>query len=170
MAEYLVQDTSLTSIADAIRDIDGSTDKVTPSGMVTALEGVNTEVVTQADLISQIATVLEGKSAGGASFETCSVDITVSAGTINDVTYTTIEADEVVAKREKVGAASKTITCICGSFVVVNFSEVFMTNDLSGATELRGSATNAYMGVNYVRPYLITANSGSTASIHIMMD
>lgn len=37
MAEYLIQDTTLTAIADAIREKTGSTGALTPSGMITEI-------------------------------------------------------------------------------------------------------------------------------------
>lgn len=42
MADYLVTDTELTSIADALRSVTGSSDSISfPSGMTTAIRGCN---------------------------------------------------------------------------------------------------------------------------------
>lgn len=40
MAKLFIEDTSLTAIGDAIRAKTGSTDKMSPAGMVTAIEGI----------------------------------------------------------------------------------------------------------------------------------
>lgn len=42
MAEYLIQDTSLTAIADAIREKTGSTDTIAVSDFPTAIAGIST--------------------------------------------------------------------------------------------------------------------------------
>lgn len=72
MAEYLVQDTSLTAVADAIRAKTGSADSLAfPSGMVEAISGftggedLDAELATQDELIDQIVSAIENKSAGG---------------------------------------------------------------------------------------------------------
>lgn len=40
MAKYVIEDTTLTSIADAIRTKTGTTDTYTPTDMATAIEGI----------------------------------------------------------------------------------------------------------------------------------
>ena len=72
MAEYLIQDTTLTDIADEIRVLSGSEETMTPAVMTSTLETHNTEMsvglATQDDLIAQITAALEAKviAAGGA--------------------------------------------------------------------------------------------------------
>lgn len=72
MAEYLVQDTSLTAVADAIRAKTGGTEPLMfPDGMTEAIAGItggedlDAELATQDELIEQIMTAIEGKVAGG---------------------------------------------------------------------------------------------------------
>lgn len=78
MAEYLIQEETLTNLGDKIRILSGTEDTMTPAEMNTNLTEANTEVSTQADLIAQIATTLEGKAggSGGASVGTCTLKIT----------------------------------------------------------------------------------------------
>ena len=51
MAQYLINDTTLTNIAGGIRSINDSTDNYTPSQMITELNNMKNEVENQTDLI-----------------------------------------------------------------------------------------------------------------------
>lgn len=62
MAKYVIEESSLTGIADEIRTMSGSTEKITPSEMVTNLQTLNAEIENQAELISQIQVALESKA------------------------------------------------------------------------------------------------------------
>ena len=71
MAEYLIQDSTLTGIADGVRTIIGVTKQelmLSPSTMQSNLEAFNTDMVEiaaeQDNLIAQIITALEGKIGG----------------------------------------------------------------------------------------------------------
>lgn len=77
MAEYLIQGETLTAIADEVRTLSGTSNTISPSTMASNLGDANAEVDSQANLISQIATALEGKTAG-------SVNITLNNLTVTD--------------------------------------------------------------------------------------
>jgi hypothetical protein len=69
MAEYKLVNTEklesdLTNIADKIRILNGTTDKMSIDEMATNVGVANDEVITQTDLIEQIASVLDGKAGG----------------------------------------------------------------------------------------------------------
>ena len=55
----------MTAIADQIRTLNGGTEKLGLDAMATQVGAANSTVTAQASLISQIASALEGKAAGG---------------------------------------------------------------------------------------------------------
>lgn len=61
MAEYLIQDTTLENIADEIRTLSGIEETITPSKMKEKLNGANSAIQTEADLIAQILAALNSK-------------------------------------------------------------------------------------------------------------
>lgn len=64
MAEYLIQGETLTNIGDQIRVLSGTEEAMTPAEMVGDLTDANSEVTSQADLIIQIQSALQGKAGG----------------------------------------------------------------------------------------------------------
>ena len=92
MAEYLIQGESLTAIADEVRTLSGISDSLTPDAMATNLSDANAEVSSQADLIAQIVTALQGKAAGGSSGSSLeTVSVTVNANFGSTLTYVGID-------------------------------------------------------------------------------
>lgn len=176
MAEQvLVTDTYLTGIADAIRDTTGDTATMKPSAMVTAAEGIATEVSTQttqiasnADLIAQIKTALEGKAGGSgsdASVETCTVVIDCSIAYISFSIATTFSDGIIGADirgMQFYGSGYKGVVTIenviCGSPVAIITSGLAIPGwTLSNAEEAGGT--------NYCSGFKITAGAGETATI-----
>ena len=79
MAEYLIQEETLTGIADAIRSKTGETGAISVSDMVSKIEG------------------LQAGGSGGASIETCTVTL-LSDAIAHEVYYTTYENGSLVVK------------------------------------------------------------------------
>lgn len=61
MAKYLIQDTTLTSIADEIRTLSGIEETLSPEAMKENLNGANSAIQEEANLIAQILLALEAK-------------------------------------------------------------------------------------------------------------
>lgn len=61
MAKYLIQDTTLENIADEVRTLSGIEETMTPSKMKEKLNGANSAIQTEADLIAQILAALNSK-------------------------------------------------------------------------------------------------------------
>lgn len=79
MAKYVVDDSTMTNIADPVRTLMGLTGGLTPANMKTQLDSANTAVTSQADLIAQITAALEGKAGGGSGEGGTSGTITPSS-------------------------------------------------------------------------------------------
>ena len=89
MAEYLIQDTTLTNLGNKIRVLSGSQDAMTPAAMASNVDEANTEVDTQTDLIAQILDVLISK---GATLPAKVIPVAIS-GT-GDSTYCVVRIGE----------------------------------------------------------------------------
>lgn len=64
MSKYLIQDTTLTSIADEVRALSGTEETLSPEAMKEKVAEGNENIAAEADLIAQIQAALEGKSGG----------------------------------------------------------------------------------------------------------
>lgn len=67
MAEMLIQSESLVAIADKVRVLSGTEDDMSLDTMKNHVHDANTNIATEADLIAQIASALEGKAGGGSA-------------------------------------------------------------------------------------------------------
>lgn len=63
----IAERSELQPLADSIKTLQGSSGAITLDGMKSAMRAANTEVASQADIISQISDTLDDKSVGGAS-------------------------------------------------------------------------------------------------------
>ena len=72
----------MTAIADKIRVLSGTSGAMGLDAMATHVNTANSNVSTEAGLIAQIQSALEGKAAGGGSVETCTVTITFPVGDV----------------------------------------------------------------------------------------
>lgn len=75
MAEYLIQDTTLTSIAKQIRTLFETTDRIDPADMADVISSANREVNTQYNYIEQIKAALISKLAKNATIGTATASL-----------------------------------------------------------------------------------------------
>lgn len=63
--KYMIDGSTLTNLAEKVRDYVDSTDALTPAEMATAIQtetnNINTEIIEQDDLIAQIKAVIASK-------------------------------------------------------------------------------------------------------------
>lgn len=115
MSEYIVQHDTMVGIADAIRTMTGTADKLSPNQIATSVTAGNAEVDTQSDLIAQISAALDGKAAGGSEelvlqnktvIPSASMQIIEPDSGYTGLSYVTVEGDNnLVAKNIKSGVS-----------------------------------------------------------------
>ena len=143
MTKYLIEDTTLTNIANAIRGIAGSI-----------------EEIKVADMAGEIS-----KLPLGGGLETCTVSFSrvPSGGSNYPFCYQTVENGEVVTKISDTGVTSP-ITVLCGSMLV-------LTCDASGASMPTSSGITScghmilYGGARELYVFQINLSAGETGTI-----
>jgi hypothetical protein len=69
MSKYFIQGESVEAIADEVRELSGTNDLMGLTAIKSHVEEANSEINSQAELLGQIITALDGKAAGGGSGE-----------------------------------------------------------------------------------------------------
>lgn len=125
MAEMLIQSESLTSIADKIRVLSGTEEAMSLNVMENHVDEANLDVATEADLIEQIASALEGKAGGsdGGNIETCTVILKHNGLPIFSYYATAFTETDGVFPLTKLSGPSNPTTLsniVCGSVITLS--------------------------------------------------
>ena len=143
--QILMEKDRLQPLADNIKVLKGS-DSITLQQMEDIIEETNTDIVSQANLITQLANALQGKSVpggSGASVETCTVTVT-GGGSSTRVHYTAFENETMCAK-EIGGARGVTIeNVVCGSFVFFSNIGALLSATATAGTIMEKSGESMY--------------------------
>jgi hypothetical protein len=171
--EKVATDTEVNSQADLIAQITTALEgKTAPSQG----EDVTAETNTYTDLLGELETAIDALpdagsgsdgSSVGSAVETCTVSITTN-GAIGDVYYTTVQDGALVAKCEN--ASNATITCVCGSFLMLDETGFRLAHTFSGLEPLLSTAGYEYFARFDLRPFVITAKANEAASIFVTVD
>lgn len=110
MAKVLVNDTSLTDIAAAIREKNGTSETYKPSEMGDAVRAIQT-----------------GGGGGGSTVETCTVTITNTDGVAYDLMYVGLENGSICTKYIYVDATEQKLTDVVRDsiFSILGDSELY---------------------------------------------
>lgn len=97
---YVIKKDTLTGIAGEVKTLAGVSGDITLEQMKNNISQANTDVSTQADLIAQIKTALEGKAAGGGGTE--KIETLIDQSGVLDRTEGTVEdkVEQLVEKAE----------------------------------------------------------------------
>ena len=159
VTKVIMDKDDLQPLADGIKELEGNTSNITLSQMENAISSTNSEINRQGTLISEIISALEGKSVpgGGASVETCNVNITrLSEALPANVIYTTVDANGNITT---VSEQTSLFNALVGSCFFV-FDCDYSVGACIGAEILKNtSGTNDYIVIK------LTATQGETARI-----
>lgn len=163
MAEYLIQEETLTGIADKIRILNGTEGTMTTAQMDSSLSDANNNIATEADLIAQITSALEGKTggAGGAAVETCTVNITSNLP-ICYVSY--VKTSDNGAFQSACNNYEEVSECtiekiVCNTVAVVYFVGISVEHTISGGEILQKVTSAGFSSI------VFTATENATLTI-----
>lgn len=187
MAKMLIQSETLTAIADKIRVLSGTEDAMSLGAMESHVGEANTDVATEANLIAQIASALEGKASSSGVVKTCTVTINFDLANVNPAKYpsdlicpvTYIDTSDKVSVAtgiitERISISQKghyTIECKCGSMLNINIHQIAPMSE-HGIPKI--SYSDSFTNIDYEADYrmwtLITPKEPGNYTINVSFD
>jgi hypothetical protein len=144
MATYRIKGETLENMADKIRILNGVEGAMTPAQMNGNLGEANADVSTEADLIAQISSALEGKASDNGS-DTKVASITVDAN--NDSIFHYVGADGLNTVSDTLTTVNIVVPSIC-------YARAAISDFNGGKPSLAGGVQTIFSTATYAVLYV----------------
>lgn len=170
----------MTALANEIRELSGTTEKIGLDDMTTYVANANTEVNSQATKLAELKMILAGKAAGGsgssgATIDTCTIHLICSTSSIYGYSYMAYR-DGKITPVIFTNQATRTTLDVTFSDVVCD-SLISVHTDIASSllgSSVQGDAvietTNYYSSATITVSIYVPNEAGSTSIVTIYDD